>query len=81
MTLIDRDGHNGNFSSNRGEGGVIGPGGPGRRDQRDPAADRIIEAPPGRYEVVLQGRPNLFVTGLTAKGAEACRALCDCGRR
>ena len=71
VTLIDRDGHNGNFSSNRGEGGVIGPGGPGRRDQRDPAADRIIEAPPGRYEVVLQGRPNLFVTGLTAKGAEA----------
>jgi hypothetical protein len=29
-----------------------------------------LEVPPGRYEVVLQGRPNFFVTGLTAKGAE-----------
>ena len=31
-------------------------------------ADRTIEVPPGRYEVVLQGRPNIFLTGLTAKG-------------
>jgi hypothetical protein len=29
-----------------------------------------MEVPPGRYEVVLQGRPNIFLTGLTAKGAE-----------
>jgi hypothetical protein len=68
VTLIDTDTHRGSFSSNGNEGG--GPA-LGRRDQRDPSADRILEVPPGRYEVVLQGRPNIFLTGLTAKGAEA----------
>jgi hypothetical protein len=29
-----------------------------------------MELPPGRYEVVLQGQPNIFLTGLAAKGAE-----------
>jgi hypothetical protein len=72
VALIDRDNHNGTYSSNRGD--IIGPIN-GRSDQRgrdakDPNADRTIEAPPGRYEVVLQGRPNVFLTGLTAKGAE-----------
>jgi hypothetical protein len=67
VTLIDTDTHRGNFSSSGNEGG--GPN-PGRRDQRDPAVDRTMEVPPGRYEVVLQGRPNIFLTGLTAKGAE-----------
>ena len=67
VTLIDIDTHRGNFSSNGNQAG-----GPtlGRRDQRDPSVDRILEVPPGRYEVVLQGRPNIFLTGLTAKGAE-----------
>ena len=68
VTLIDTDTHRGSFSSNGSEAG--GPA-LGRRDQRDPSADRILEVPPGRYEVVLQGRPNIFLTGLTAKGAEA----------
>jgi hypothetical protein len=67
VTLIDTDTQRGSFSSNGIEGG--GPG-LARRDQRDPSADRIIEVPPGRYEVVLNGRPNIFLTGLTAKGAE-----------
>jgi hypothetical protein len=67
VTLIDMDTQRGSFSSNGSEGGG---GGLGRRDQRDPSADRIIEVPPGRYEVVLNGRPNIFLTGLTAKGAE-----------
>lgn len=67
VTLIDTDTHHGSFSSNGNEGG--GPA-LGRRDSRDPSADRILEVPPGRYEVVLQGRPNIFLTGLTAKGAE-----------
>jgi hypothetical protein len=73
VTLIDRDARNGSFFSSGAEGAGINPGGGinlGRRDQRDPNADRIIEVPPGRYEVVLQGRPNIFLTGLTAKGAE-----------
>jgi hypothetical protein len=67
VLLVDNDTHRGNFSSNGNEGG-----GPtlGRRDQRDPNADRILEVPPGRYEVALQGRPNVFLAGLTAKGAE-----------
>jgi hypothetical protein len=66
VSLIDTDTHRGPFSSGRG-------GGPnfGRRDQGDEPADRVIEAPPGRYEVVLQGRQNVFITGLSAKGAEA----------
>jgi hypothetical protein len=68
VTLIDTDTHRGSFSSNGNQGG--GPN-LGRRDQRDPSADRILEVPPGRYEVVLQGRPNIFLTGLTAKGAGA----------
>jgi hypothetical protein len=67
VTLIDRDGARGSFFSG-------GPGGGGdnfsRLDRRDPNADRVMEVPPGRYEVVLQGRPNIFLTGLAAKGAE-----------
>jgi hypothetical protein len=66
VTLIDTDTHRGSFSSNGNQGPNLG-----RRDPRDPSADRILEVPPGRYEVVLQGRPNIFLTGLTAKGAEA----------
>jgi hypothetical protein len=64
VTLIDTDTHRGSFSANGNEGG------PGRRDARDPDADRVMEVPPGRYEVVLQGRQNIFLTGLAAKGAE-----------
>ena len=67
VMLVGTDSQRGSFSS----GGEFG-GGPnnGRRDQKDPNAERILEVPPGRYEVVLQGRPNVFLTGLTAKGAE-----------
>jgi hypothetical protein len=67
VTLVDTDTHRGSFSFNGNEGG--GPN-MGRREGRGQAADRILEVPPGRYEVVLQGRPNFFLTGLTAKGAE-----------
>jgi hypothetical protein len=67
ILLIDTDTHRGSFSSN---GGQVGGPNLGRRDQKDPGAERVLEVPPGRYEVVLQGRPNIFLTGLTAKGAE-----------
>jgi len=67
VVLIDTDTQRGSFSINTGQGG--GPN-LGRRDQKDPTADRILEVPPGRYEVELQGRPNIFLTGLTGKGAE-----------
>jgi hypothetical protein len=65
VALIDRDSGTMPFVANRGEpmGGLV------RRDVKD-GGDRVLEVPPGRYEVVLQGRPNLFVTGLAAKGAE-----------
>ncbi len=66
VALIDRDAGNMPFVANRGEP----MGGLARRDVKEGGEDRILEVPPGRYEVVLQGRPNLFVTGLAAKGAE-----------
>jgi hypothetical protein len=67
VTLIDTDSRRGSVFSNG-----VEAGGPtfARRDQRDPSGDRVLEVPPGRYEVVLQGRANVFLTGLTAKGAE-----------
>ena len=67
VNLVDRDTRRGSFSSLGDEGGSVNLG---RRGQRDPAADRTMEVPPGRYEVVLQGRPNIYLTGLSAKGAE-----------
>jgi hypothetical protein len=66
VNLIDTDTQRGTFSSAGDEGGFAG-----RRGSRAPSTDRIIEVPPGRYEVVLQGGSNIFLTGLTAKGAEA----------
>jgi hypothetical protein len=66
VNLVDTDTQRGTFSSMGGEGGFAG-----RAESRNPTADRIIEVPPGRYEVVLQGRPTLYLTGLSAKGAQA----------
>lgn len=40
-----------------------------RRSQSAP--HRTIELPPGRYEVVLAGKPNLYLTGITAQSAQA----------
>jgi protocatechuate 3,4-dioxygenase beta subunit len=67
ITLIDRDTLHGSFFSGGAEGGGVNFA---HRDQREPNADRTMEVPPGRYEVVLQARPNIFLTGLTAKRAE-----------
>jgi hypothetical protein len=70
INLIDTDTGRGSFPSNSAGGGNFG--GRGRRDRgADPGADRTMEVPPGRYEVVLQGKPDLYLTGITAKGAEA----------
>ncbi len=46
------------------------PGGEGEEDSRQTGA-RTINAPPGRYEIFLQGKPGLYLTGLTATGAKA----------
>jgi hypothetical protein len=64
VSLIDMETHQSFSTMNQ------GPINMGRPGLRDPNADRVIEVPPGRYEVVLQGRANVFLTGLAAKGAE-----------
>jgi Carboxypeptidase regulatory-like domain len=73
VNLVDTDTGLGSFSFNE----FSSNGGPGnfsrrgRRDRpRDSGSDRRTEVPPGRYEVVLQGSPDVYLTGLTAKGAE-----------
>lgn len=38
--------------------------------RRSGATSRVIEVPPGRYEVVLTGRPNIYLTGMTAQSAQ-----------
>lgn len=56
----------------------VGPGGNfrgTRNRQTEAGADRILEVPPGRYEVVLQGRADVYLTGISAKGAEAAGRL------
>jgi Carboxypeptidase regulatory-like domain len=73
VNLVDTDTGLGSFSSNgfSSNGGAGSFGRRGRRDRpNDSGADRTMEVPPGRYEVVLQGRPDIYLTGLTAKGAE-----------
>jgi hypothetical protein len=66
VTLIDTDMQRGTFSSVGNQSRFEG-----RRVSRESATDRAIEVPPGRYEVVLQGAPNVYLIGLTAKGADA----------
>lgn len=36
---------------------------------------RVVEVPPGRYQVAVEGRPDLFVTGVTAQSASAAGEL------
>ena len=35
------------------------------------ASQHTIEMPPGHYEIVLAGKPNLYLTGITAQSAQA----------
>lgn len=39
--------------------------------RRQRAPNRTIEIPPGRYEVVLEDKANLYLTGITAQSAQA----------
>ncbi|MEO8735669.1 MAG: carboxypeptidase regulatory-like domain-containing protein, partial [Edaphobacter sp.] len=41
------------------------------RRRKSGTAGRILEVPPGRYQVVLNGNPNLDLTGITAQSADA----------
>jgi Carboxypeptidase regulatory-like domain len=65
VNLINTGSQRGTFSSMNSEGGFGG-----RTEARNRATDRTIEVPPGHYEVVLQGRPAIYLIGLTAKGAQ-----------
>jgi hypothetical protein len=67
VSLIDTTTGQGTFLPNEGGGNL---GNMRRQERRDPDADRTVEIVPGRYEVVLQGKPNLYLTGMTAKGAD-----------
>ncbi|MEO6910239.1 MAG: carboxypeptidase-like regulatory domain-containing protein, partial [Edaphobacter sp.] len=40
------------------------------RQRRTTVADHTVVVPPGRYEVVLNGRPELYLTGMSAQSAE-----------
>jgi Carboxypeptidase regulatory-like domain len=66
VRLVGADGRDETFSVS-GNGGM--GRGPGRRGQRD-GVDRVVVAPPGRYEVALEGRQGVYITGMMAKGAE-----------
>lgn len=51
----------------------LGGGRPGRgggRQQEDGPRERIMQVPPGRYEVMLGGRPDTYLTGMSAQSAE-----------
>jgi hypothetical protein len=42
-----------------------------QQHRNDKTARHTIEVPPGRYEVVLEDNPNLYLTGITAQSAQA----------
>lgn len=43
--------------------------------RRSSPASQPIEVPPGHYEVVLSGRPDLYLAGITAQSAQASGRL------
>jgi hypothetical protein len=68
VSLIDPD--SGRNAAQDGAGGYFLRGALLRRGGAE-SANRTMEVPPGRYEVVMMGRPNLYLTGITAQSAEA----------
>ncbi|WP_396127130.1 carboxypeptidase-like regulatory domain-containing protein [Edaphobacter bradus] len=57
------------FASNQRFGGEGGRPGRGLK-QVDHPSERVMQIPPGRYEVVLAGRVGVYLTGMTAQSAE-----------
>jgi Carboxypeptidase regulatory-like domain len=53
-----------------GMGMGFGDGPPRGRQRNDSQQDRVLQVPPGTYEVVLNGRPDVYLTGVSAKSAE-----------
>ena len=60
-------------------GGRGGFGGGFRRVEQTPEGNRVVEVPPGRYEVVLRGRPDLYLAGVSAKGAQVTGRMITLG--
>jgi Carboxypeptidase regulatory-like domain len=75
VRLIGTDGREETFSA-------VGNGGGGRslarRGQRD-GVERVVVVPPGRYEVALEGRQGVYITGMMAKGAEVAGRFVNVG--
>jgi hypothetical protein len=51
----------------------------GDDEEEDEPAVRTVSAPPGRYEVYLAGAQGLFLTGLSATGAQVAGRTIDIG--
>lgn len=68
ISLIDPS--SGRNAARDGAGGYFLSGALLRRGGAE-GESRTMEVPPGRYEVVLIGKPNLYLTGITAQSAEA----------
>lgn len=47
----------------------------GVMQRRQESNSRVVEVPPGRYQVAVEGRPDLYVTGVTAQSATAAGEL------
>lgn len=58
-------------SAARSGGGAYVLSGALLHQRKESSVGDVVEVPPGRYEVVLNGRPNLYLTGITAQSAEA----------
>ena len=71
VTLIDSEGR-GVFQMGDGNGGVRNLR---RRQVSGGENKRVIEVPPGRYEVVLRNRSEIYLVGITAQSAEAVGRL------
>jgi hypothetical protein len=73
VRLIDADTGQTVFPYNSNQGGV------GnlrlRRQPETSTSDRVLQVPPGSYEVVLFGKPEIYLTGITAQSAEATGRL------
>jgi hypothetical protein len=66
VNLIDPE--TGRDAAGSGRGAFILSGALLRR--REETADNVMEVPPGRYKVVLDDQPNLYLSGITAQSAQ-----------
>ncbi len=68
VSLIDPE--TGRNAERNGRGGFVLSGALLHRREGS-SVDNVVEVPPGRYKVVLDNEPNLYLTGITAQSAHA----------